>query len=152
MAGYDTDAEELIARALAAMEGAYAPYSGFRVGAALEAEDGRVFAGCNVENSSYPVGMCAERVALGHAVESGARRFRRIAVASSGIRPAFPCGMCRQALAEFGLHLLVIGVTPGGERAEWPLGDLLPAAFRLEDADPEVAGRVAAAGDAGGEG
>lgn len=148
MAGTDRDAggsstDEIVARARAAMGAAYAPYSRFRVGAALESEDGRIFAGCNVENASYPVGMCAERVALGQAVVSGARRFARIVIATSGARPVSPCGMCRQALAEFGRDLVVIAVTNEGESAEWMLRDLLPAAFRLADAEPSGAGRGA---------
>ena len=113
------------------MERAYAPYSGFRVGAALEADDGRVFVGCNVENSSYPVGMCAERVAIGRAVSEGATSFRRVAVASSGTTAASPCGMCRQALSEFAADLEVISVPESGERRSWRLSDLLPHAFRL---------------------
>ncbi len=136
---------DLAARALDAMRRAYAPYSGFLVGAALESEDGRVFLGCNIENASYPVGTCAERVALGNAVVSGARGFLRLAVASSGQRPASPCGMCRQALAEFGLDLEITSVTERGERVRWSLRELLPADFRLEEvlpaarADGEVA-------------
>lgn len=156
MAGTDREgdrssADELVARARAAMEAAYAPYSRFRVGAALESEDGRIFAGCNVENSSFPVGLCAERVALGHAVASGARRFSRIAVASSGERPASPCGMCRQALAEFGPDLRVIAVADGGGREEWSVAELLPAAFRLDEAAPAVS-RGAAVRDPAGAG
>ncbi len=131
----------LIAEARGAMARAYAPYSTFRVGAALEADDGRVFLGCNVENASYPVGMCAERVALGHAVASGARRFRRVAVASSGGKAASPCGMCRQALAEFGIDLEVIGVAEDGDVRRWSLAELLPADFRLNDVDPEGVAR-----------
>lgn len=133
--GGHSDAE-LTDRALVAMRQAYAPYSRFLVGAALEAEDGRVFAGCNVESASYPVGICAERAAIGHAVSSGARRFTRLVVASSGEVPASPCGMCRQALAEFGLDLEVTSVTEDGQRRTWSLRELLPAAFRLEDLRP----------------
>jgi cytidine deaminase len=151
MAGTDRDADpkradELIARARTAMEAAYAPYSRFRVGAALESEDGRIFEGCNVENASYPVGTCAERVALGHAVTSGARRFTRIAIVSSGARPASPCGMCRQALVEFGAELVVIAVAAEGERTEWRLGELLPAAFRQAETERSDGGRVAIGG------
>lgn len=135
MSGTDAGGE-LLAQAREAMERAYAPYSGFRVGAALEADDGRVFLGCNVENASYPVGMCAERVALGHAVASGARSFRRVAVASSGERPASPCGMCRQALSEFGVDLEVVSATADGAIERWTLSELLPADFRLNEADP----------------
>ena len=124
--------EELAAEASSARERAYAPYSGFTVGAALEADDGRVFAGCNVECASYPVGTCAERVALGSAVVSGARSFRRLVVASGGAAPASPCGMCRQALAEFGLGLEIMSVAMDGA-ATWRLGDLLPAGFGPEN-------------------
>lgn len=133
------DAADGLARlAEDALERAYAPYSGFPVGAAIEAEDGRRFAGCNVENASYPVGTCAERVALGHAVERGARRFRRIAIATRADEPTAPCGMCRQALAEFGLDLDVVSVTRDGRVARWSLRELLPAAFTLREADRRV--------------
>lgn len=133
MSGID---DELIAQARSAMTRAYAPYSGFRVGAALESGDGGVFLGCNVENSSYPVGMCAERVALGNAVTSGATSFSSIAIATSGSEPASPCGMCRQALAEFGVDLAVVSVTDDGAEARWTLAELLPCHFRLDEADP----------------
>lgn len=131
-AGEPLSWKDLAARARVARERAYAPYSRFRVGAALEADDGRVFAGCNVENASYPVGTCAERVALGHAVVWGARAFCRIAIATSGAIPAPPCGMCRQALAEFGRELEVMSIGTNGESITWRLRDLLPANFSLE--------------------
>lgn len=140
-AGEPRSWEDLAARARAARERAYAPYSRFLVGAALEADDGRVFAGCNVENASYPVGTCAERVALGHAVVSGARAFSRIAIVTSGAIPAPPCGMCRQALAEFGRKLEIMSIGSNGETAVWSLRDLLPANFSLE--------RMAAPAEAG---
>ena len=123
--------EDLAATARSARERAYAPYSRFTVGAALEAEDGRVFAGCNVESASYPAGTCAERVALGCAVVAGARAFRRLVVATGGPDPAAPCGMCRQALAEFGLGLDIMSVGTNGT-ARWRLGDLLPDSFGSE--------------------
>jgi cytidine deaminase len=128
-------------RALAseAMAGAYAPYSGFRVGAALEAADGRRFTGCNIENASYSVTACAERVALGNAVAHGARRFSRIAIAAQGESPVAPCGVCRQALAEFGIDLEVISVNPNGVETRWSLGELLPSHFSL-DAGPKGPG------------
>jgi len=131
-AGEPRSWEDLAARARAARERAYAPYSRFLVGAALEADDGRIFAGCNVENASYPVGTCAERVALGHAVVSGARAFSRIAIVTGGAIPAPPCGMCRQALAEFGRKLEIMSIGTNGETAVWRLRDLLPANFSLE--------------------
>ncbi len=115
------------------MQCAYAPYSGFRVGAALEAEDGRVFRGCNVENASYPVTICAERAALGAAVAAGATRFRRIFVCSSGTDPVMPCGMCRQALSEFGVDLEVISEGMSGARQSWDLSKLLPGHFGRDD-------------------
>jgi cytidine deaminase len=121
----------LIAQARAAQSHAHAPYSRFPVGAALEADDARVFVGCNVESASYGVTICAERMALGAGVAAGARRFRRLVVVTDVDPPAAPCGACRQLLAEFGMDLEVIavGARPGGER-RWSLGGLLPDAFR----------------------
>lgn len=130
--------DELVRLAHRAMERAYAPYSRFRVGAALETEDGSRYTGCNVENASYPVTTCAERMAIGAAVVDGARAFRRIAICASGDEPASPCGMCRQALAEFGLDLEVVSVTPGGKHARWNLRALLPDHFSLRPAGGPV--------------
>jgi cytidine deaminase len=124
--------DELKKQAQAAQRQAHAPYSGFRVGAALEAADGRVFVGANVENASYGLANCAERVALGSAVVQGARAFRRLVVVSDINPPASPCGACRQALAEFGLELQVYAVGPDGSR-QWRLAELLPDAFGPED-------------------
>lgn len=123
--------EELLSEAREAAARAYAPYSGFRVGAVLETAGGRRFSGCNVENASYPVTVCAERVALGAAVAAGARSFRRIAIHSSGERPVAPCGMCRQALWELAPDLSVVSEGEGGERSSWSLAELLPDAFGL---------------------
>ncbi|MDH4045832.1 MAG: cytidine deaminase [Gemmatimonadota bacterium] len=125
-----TDA--VVAAARAALEHAYAPYSRFRVGAALEADDGRVFVGANVENASFGLTNCAERVALGAAVVAGARTFRRLVVATEGRAPSPPCGACRQALAEFGLDIIVEAVN-AAERRQWRLGDLLPDHFGPAD-------------------
>ncbi len=116
-------------RAFAAMENAYAPYSGFRVGAALAAEDGTIFSGCNVENSAYPSGLCAERAAVAAAVTAGVRSFRLIVVATEADEPTPPCGMCRQVLVEFAPDLRIVSCTRGGGRTEWKLSDLLPRPF-----------------------
>lgn len=110
---------------------AYAPYSGYSVGAALEAADGSVFTGCNVENASYSVTCCAERSALFAAVSAGVRSFRRIVVTAGGTSP-YPCGSCRQALAEFAPQLEVVVLTDDGERHEFTLDSLLPYPFRFE--------------------
>jgi len=125
---------ELVRRAREVMRNAHAPYSRFHVGAALEADDGRVFVGTNVESASYGLTICAERMALGAAVAAGAKQFTRIAVTTAVDPPAAPCGACRQLLAEFGLDLEVISAGPKSER-RWTLGELLPAAFTRESLD-----------------
>jgi cytidine deaminase len=125
---------DLIGRAREAMRNAWAPYSEFRVGAAIEAADGRVFVGCNVESASYGLTICAERMALGAAVAAGARSLRRVAVTTEVEPPAAPCGACRQLLAEFGLNLEVIAAGPTSER-RWTLAALLPDAFTKESLD-----------------
>ena len=125
---------DVVARAREAMRNAWAPYSEFRVGAAIEAADGRVFVGCNVESASYGLTICAERMALGAAVAAGARSLRRIAVTTEVEPPAAPCGACRQLLAEFGLNLEVIAAGPSSER-RWTLATLLPDAFTKESLD-----------------
>lgn len=116
----------------AARRAAYAPYSRFRVGAALEASDGRTYTGCNVENASFPVTMCAERVAIGAAVVDGAAEFERLYLCSDDEQPVAPCGMCRQALAEFSRELRIVSRGTSGAETAWRLSELLPAAFDLE--------------------
>lgn len=123
--------DSLISAARAAQARAYAPYSKFRVGAALESTEGDVFSGCNVENASYGLTICAERAAVFAAVSAGATRFRRAVVVSDVDPPAAPCGACRQVLAEFGLDLAIDGVGSKGV-VRWRLSDLLPVAFGPE--------------------
>lgn len=122
---------DLVRRARAVMENAYAPYSRFHVGAAIEADDGSIHVGCNVENASYGLTICAERMAVGAAVAAGKRKLKRVAVATAVEPPATPCGACRQLLAEFGLDLEIIAVGPSSER-RWRLRELLPEAFTRE--------------------
>lgn len=111
------------------MRRAYSPYSQFRVGAALEAADGTIYAGCNVENSSYPAGSCAERNALGAAITAGRQGFVALAIVTEADTPTPPCGMCRQALIEFAPNLPVTSYGAVGASAQWTLAELLPAPF-----------------------
>lgn len=122
--------EELYEKAQAASELAYAPYSGFKVGAALLTKTGEVFTGVNVENASYGGTICAERTAAVKAVSEGFREFAALAVASSG-GEAWPCGICRQFLFEFGDDLTVITGKDSGHLEVCGITDLLPNGFRL---------------------
>lgn len=124
-------ADSLIVAARGAQAQAYAPYSSFRVGAALEGLDGAVFTGCNVESASYGLTICAERAAVAFAVARGVRQFRRIVIVTDSDPPASPCGACRQVLAEFGLELEVCAVGPH-QQLTWTLAELLPHAFTRE--------------------
>jgi len=121
--------KNLVAMAKEVRKKAYAPYSKFRVGAALESSDGRVFLGCNVENASYGATCCAERVALFHAVAEGVKKFRRIAIVANTKKPCPPCGICRQVLHEFSPNLEVIMANTRGKVLTAKLADLLPLAF-----------------------
>jgi cytidine deaminase len=127
------DAAELLAQAKAARERAYAPYSEFRVGAAVLGDNGKVYTGANVENASYGLSICAERAAAIAAVLDGCRRLEAAAVVTSSSPPAAPCGMCRQTLAEFARTLPITLGNESGERVDTSLEALLPRAFRPED-------------------
>ncbi|MEX0642130.1 MAG: cytidine deaminase [Pirellulales bacterium] len=123
--------QELIDKALAARSQAYAPYSGFRVGAALLSGSGRIYSGANIENASYGLTICAERTAFAAAISAGDTSFTILAVASPG--GAAPCGACRQVAAEFcrDLPVLLIDTERPAELVEWRLCELLPARFDL---------------------
>ena len=128
----DHTAEErrrLLDAARAARLHAHAPFSHFRVGAALETADGRVVTGCNVENATYGLTVCAERVAVFKAISEGHRRFRRVAVVADTRAPTPPCGACRQILWEFGGDLEVILGNLQDETGRHRLRDLLPLPF-----------------------
>jgi len=126
--------EEAVAAARSAMDRAYAPYSGFHVGAAIVA-GGQVFTGENIENASYPVSVCAERNAVGRMIDAGVRKIDAVAVVTAADEPTPPCGACRQVLWEFGPEALVVAETTGGRRLMWALADLLPNAFGPRDLD-----------------
>ena len=120
---------ELVQAAIKAAGNAYAPYSGYRVGAALLCGSGDVYTGCNVENAAYPCGICAERTAAAKAVSEGNRDFRMIAVVGSSAEKCTPCGMCRQVLYEFAPDMTVLCADNSGEYDEVKLSDLLIRGF-----------------------
>lgn len=124
--------DELLQRAKEARALAYAPYSHFRVGAAVDVGDGVIVTGCNVENASYGLSICAERVALTRALAQGHRTFYAIAVAGPEEARAAPCGACRQFLAEFDPQMAVTYTTPG-EPVQTTLAQLLPQSFGPRD-------------------
>ena len=121
--------KDLITHAREAREHAYAPYSRFKVGAALLGRSGRVYTGCNVENASYPAGTCAERCAVGKAVSEGEKEFVAIAVIGVSLGPCAPCGICRQVLCEFNPDMRVIMTNLEGDTLALVASELLPGAF-----------------------
>lgn len=129
-----TNAEKkaLVSAAAKARRHASAPYSRFRVGAALLSEDGRLFTGCNVESASYGLTVCAERTAVFKALSEGVRGFRAVAVVTSADEPTAPCGACRQVLWDQCRDIDVVMQTTGGRRVESRLAALLPHAFEFE--------------------
>lgn len=119
--------------AIEASRNAYVPYSGFKVGAAVITEDGSIYTGCNIENGSYGLTMCAERTAIYKAISGGARKIKAIAIAGGENTPAYPCGACRQVLSEFGnADTTVCCLTLDGKKREtFTLEELLPKSFNL---------------------
>lgn len=124
-----SDAHPLISAARRARRHAHAAYSGFKVGAALETADGTIVTGCNVENATYGLTICAERVAMFKAISEGHRRFRRVAVVADTMAPTPPCGPCRQILWEFAGDLEVIMANLRRETGRHRLSELLPLPF-----------------------
>jgi cytidine deaminase len=117
--------------AMRALDNAHAPYSNFKVGAALRTRDGRLITGCNVENSAYGLAICAETLAVASAVSQGLTEFDEIAIASDDREPTPPCGACRQVLNEFAPNIRISSYTRDGKEASWTLQELLPHAFVL---------------------
>jgi cytidine deaminase len=126
--------EQLASTAKIAMENAYAPYSNFKVGAAVLGKSGKIYTGCNVENASYGLSMCAERTAVFNAVCAGEREITAVAIAVSG-DAAFPCGACRQVLSEFAPSDgdMTVYLVSGQGIEEYTLAELLPHAFKLRE-------------------
>ena len=122
----DTQFDNLVQSAVKGRLKAYAPYSKFAVGAAVQCKSGAIFAGSNIENISYGLTICAERIAIGSAVAAGEREFVAIAVAADTIEPIVPCGACRQFLAEFSPDLIIVSATLRGDRKIENLSRLLP--------------------------
>ena len=127
----ETDRKELYERALEARENAYAPFSGFKVGAALMTEDGNIYTGVNVENSSYGATICAERTAFVKAISEGQRNFKAIAITAGDEQESLPCGICRQFMYEFAPEMEIITGTDKEELNVRLLSQLLPDGFRL---------------------
>ncbi len=121
--------DHLIEKARDAMKASYSPYSGFKVGACLEAEDGTLYTGCNIESVSYTPTLCAERCALAKGVSEGAKRFTKVAIVNSGEGFSWPCGVCRQMLAEFSSDMQVIVADRDDNVETVPLSELIPKVF-----------------------
>lgn len=124
--------EQLIEAAMAVRKNAYAPYSAYTVGSAVLTTEGEIFAGCNVENASLGLTVCAERNAVGTAVAAGARQFLALAVVTESSPPAAPCGACRQVLTEFG-DFPVFLINVAGDRQSTTVSELQPRPFRADD-------------------
>ena len=126
--------QALIEQAFNAQTNAHAPYSGFQVGAAVLSNSEQIYAGCNVENAAYPLGQCAEATAIGAMIAAGGKSIKAIVIASPTDELCFPCGGCRQKIAEFaGDDVAVIMATKTGVTKQFSIGELLPYAFRNSD-------------------
>ncbi len=128
----NTPDHDLVCAAKNAMQNAHAPYSNYKVGAAIRAEDGQVYSGCNVENAAYPQGTCAEAGAIAAMIVAGAKQIKDIIIIADGDAKAAPCGGCRQKINEFAtpdLQISVINTT--GDISKFTLGELLPHSFKL---------------------
>lgn len=112
----DTDSKALMKCALKARKLAYAPYSKYQVGCALMDSKGKIFTGCNVENASYPAGVCAERTAIFKMISEGGKKIDKLVLVGSSEEPVFPCGVCRQVIQEFGSDCMVVSINPAGTR------------------------------------
>lgn len=134
----DVDRNALAHAAREARQRAYAPYSGYQVGAALLAADGTIYTGCNIENAAYPATICAERVAVTKAVSEGQRNFVAIAIATGN--GGSPCGICRQVMYEFAPHMTVLLVDNEHITSEYHLSDLLPDGFGPRDLPDKAPG------------
>ncbi|WP_107838042.1 cytidine deaminase [Metasolibacillus meyeri] len=130
------DKQTLMEQSKVAREKAYVPYSKFPVGAALLAEDGTVYLGCNIENAAYSMANCAERTAIFKAVSEGVKKFKGIAIVADTDKPCSPCGACRQVMSEFFAPEMPVYLTNlKGDVQETTVGELLPGAFTTEDLD-----------------
>ncbi len=126
----EKELQKLVKQALKVRKRAYAPYSKYLVGCALSDSRGKIFTGCNVENASYPAGLCAERTAVVKMISEGGKHIREIVLVGSSTDPVLPCGMCRQVLQEFGVKSRVTSVSPDGARfIQVPFSALFPFGF-----------------------
>jgi cytidine deaminase len=131
------DWNKLIEQARRAQDRAYAPYSNFRVGAALMGASGKVYVGCNVENASFGMTMCAEQGAISAAVVGGEQKFTHMALITDSPNPESPCGACRQVLTEFAPELEILSVSKTGVEQRWTMNELLPMAFTPKSLSPD---------------